>query len=330
VPVVAEAVGRDTQEPRNVHRQAQWIAREVAAKQIGHLHAEYAAAEVTRQVKSLTGVSYSLAATGNEVLQNEKDTRSLRQTVDEAEFVIAPSNISWKRLLTASDPSAARKVLRMHPGVDLERVEFHAETGRDPNSILAVCPLERASGLGDLVDAMAVLRDRGRATTRLTIVGEGELEHELRAKIESLGLADRITMLPHVGAARLMSLMRAHAVMALPYETAPGPDRGAVPAVLLQAMAVGLPVVSTQVTGVTEVVEDGWTGRLVDPRDPQWLAGALETLLDNLRLRIRMAKDARLVVERRFALSQNVSLLASLFASAAGQSHGGNALAAHP
>ena len=120
---------------------------------------------------------------------------------------------------------------------------------------------------------------------------------------------------------RLLSLMRSHAVMALPYTVLPGGGRDGVPPVVLEAMAVGLPVVSTSVVGVSEVLEDGWTGRLVSPNDPKWLAGAVETLLDNVRLRVRMATDARAQVESYFGLSRNVARLARLFASAPAERH---------
>jgi colanic acid/amylovoran biosynthesis glycosyltransferase len=155
---------------------------------------------------------------------------------------------------------------------------------------------------------------------RVTIVGEGELEDELRARIAFLGMQDLVKILPPATASRLIARMRAHAVMALPYGLPPGGGRDGVPPVLLQAMAVGLPVLSTFVRGIPEVLDDGWTGRLVTPQDPAWLAGALETMLDNLPLRVRMAAEARDMVERHFALSRNVSQLARLFATASAPS----------
>jgi glycosyltransferase involved in cell wall biosynthesis len=142
------------------------------------------------------------------------------------------------------------------------------------------------------------------------------MEQAVRAKIDSLGLGDRITLLRPAARSRVLSLMRKHAVMALPYDANPEGDDG-VPRVLLEAMAVGLPVVATPVGGISDVIEDGWTGRLVSPHDPHWLAGALETMLDNHQVRVRIAKRARQAVERRFALSQNVTVLARLFANAA-------------
>jgi colanic acid/amylovoran biosynthesis glycosyltransferase len=174
--------------------------------------------------------------------------------------------------------------------------------------------------VADLIEAIAILRNRRSEGIRATIVGEGELEQDVRAQIAALGLGDCVTLLgsDHDGA-ELLPLMRSHAVMALPYTVLPGGGRDGVPSVLLEAMAVGLPVVSTGVVGISEVLEDGWTGRLVSPHDPKWLAGAVETLLDNVRLRVRIAKDARARVECYFGLSRNVSRLARLFATAAAE-----------
>jgi glycosyltransferase involved in cell wall biosynthesis len=303
---------------RRMQRQAQWIAREVAARGIEHLHTEFATAAVGRETKALTGIGYSVGAHESEIPPAGPDSEIVRETVDGAEFVIARSNGSRNRLLAETDPSSSRKILRIDPGVDLERLEFRSENGRDPDSVLTVAPLVPGSGVMDLIDALHILRARG-AATRLTLVGTGELEHEVRAKIATLGLGDCVTLLRRVTPSRLLSLMRSHAVMALPYDDPARADSAGVSRVVLEAMAVGLPVVSTTAAGVDDVIEDGWSGRLISPNDPQWLAGAIETLLGTLRLRQRMAKDARQVVERRFALSQNVSLLAGLFANAAGQ-----------
>jgi colanic acid/amylovoran biosynthesis glycosyltransferase len=317
-----EVVRHTTPQSHSVAQQAHWIARQVVAYRVGHIHAELASGDVANAIKALTGVGYSLAASGYERLDAGR-AGSLRETVDEADFVIAPDHGSWKQLLEDVDPDAARKILRMSPGVDVDRLECQTETGRDPDSVLAVIPLTEGAGVPDLIDAMAILRRRRSVATRLTIVGEGPMEGVVRGKIDALGLGDRVTLLRHAARTRVLSLMRKHAVMALPYDARPSADSEGIPPVLLEAMAVGLPVVSTPVGGVSEVIEDGWTGRLVATHDPHWLAGALETLLDNHQVRIRIANRARLAVERRFALSQNVTVLARLFANAAARSAGG-------
>jgi glycosyltransferase involved in cell wall biosynthesis len=78
-------------------------------------------------------------------------------------------------------------------------------------------------------------------------------------------------------------------------------------------MAVGLVVLSTDVPGIREFIDDGMSGRVISPHDPLWLAGALETLFDSPELRGRMAARARSRVARMFAASRNVSQLGRLF-----------------
>jgi glycosyltransferase involved in cell wall biosynthesis len=321
VPCVPEDSGANDEAGPRVSLQARWIAREVAAKQIRHLHAQMGTAHLAREVKRLTGVSYSFTASGEEYHRDWTDAGLLQEKIGDAEFVVAPNDLSAQRLRATTRGAEAPRVYRINHGVDLDRCRFHAQPGRDPHSVLAVCPLRESSGVTDLIEAIAILRDRRSIGVRLTIVGQGELEDQLRGQIKALGLSDRVTLLRVCAGFRRLALMRLHAVMALPYVAPPTEGHDGVPPALLEAMAVGLPVVATSVAGMSDVIDDGWTGRVVAPNDPAWLAGAVETLLDNQRLRVRMAQGAREKVERDFALSNNVSHLARLFTTAATTFH---------
>ena len=315
--------GVESTPARIVRAQAAWIARNVTARGIDHLHAtQLATVDVVCEVKRMTGVRYSFGVAGSEIYDDARDSRTLRHKVTEAEFVVVPSEVSRQQLLAVTGPGANGNIHRIYRGVDLGTFRYGADAFHDSSAVLAVCPLVEDSGVADLIDAIAVLRERRPEGLRATIVGDGELEQDLRARIAALGLDDCVTIIKgNIENSRLLSLMRSHAVMALPYTVLPGGGRDGVPPVVLEAMAVGLPVVSTSVVGVSEVLEDGWTGRLVSPNDPKWLAGAVETLLDNVRLRVRMATDARAQVESYFGLSRNVARLARLFASAPAERH---------
>jgi colanic acid/amylovoran biosynthesis glycosyltransferase len=302
---------------------ARWIAREVVARRIRHLHGHLATADVARHVKRLTHVGYSFTIVGSSLHETGRDASALRDHVREADFVIAPSNVSRDHLLSVTGQSVAGHVYRIYRGVDVERFPFLAEGGRDADSVLAVGPLVQASGFEDLIDAIGILRDRRPTPVRLTIVGAGASVQKLRARILSRRLDDRVALMggdaESGSATPLSGLMRAHTLMALPYRRLPSSCGGGVPGVLLEAMAMGLPVVSTSVDGISEVIDDGWTGRLIAPRNPHWLAGALETLLDNVRLRVRIATYARQEIERSFDQTRNASELARLLSSAAAE-----------
>lgn len=311
-----QKVARDTSGLGLVHMQASWISGHIVAHRIRHVHAQSGTADVARAVKQLTGVGFSFIAAANEGEDPERHAW-VQTIVKEADFIVAPSEASRKQVLKAAGPAAADNIHRINWGVNLEKFPFQDVTGRFPNSVLAVAPLVAGSGLGDLISAVKILRERRSTPVRLTIVGDGDCETDVRARIAVHRLDDRITLLPGTTGPRLMALMCGHALMALPYGAAPAGGCEGVPPVILQAMAVGLPVVSTFVRAVPEVLDDGRTGRLVTPRDPVWLAGALETMLDDVKLRVAMARSAREKVERQFALSRNVPRLARLFATAA-------------
>ena len=296
--------------------QADWISRHVSTHRIQHLHAQPGTADVARLVKRATGAGYSFIASATEVHQDPRRVEWLQATAREADFVVAPTDASRAHLLKAAGPGLSHTVHRINWGVNLEKYQFHQESGRFPNSVLAVCPLVEGSGVDDLITAVTILRDRRAAPVRLTIVGDGAHETGVRARIALHRLDDRVTLLPTTTGTRLLPLMCGHSVMALPYGVPPDGAVEDVPPVLLQAMAVGLPVLSTFVRPVSEVLDDGRTGRLVTPRDPAWLAGALENMLDDATLRVSIARSAREKVERQFALSRNVPRLARLFAMA--------------
>jgi glycosyltransferase involved in cell wall biosynthesis len=306
---------------RTLPGHARWVAREVTARGICHLHAHLATADVARHVKRLTHVGYSFTVYGSSLEDAARHPAALRDHVRHADFVIAPSNTSRNRLLAITGPSVARHVHRIYRGVDTDLIPFFAEGGREADSVLAVGPLVQASGFEDLIDAIGILRDRRPTPVRLTIVGAGASVQKLKARIVSRRLDDRVALLggdvESDVAKPLSRAMRTHTLMALPYRRLPSTYEGGVPAELLEAMAMGLPVVSTSVDTISEVVDDGWTGRLVAPRQPHWLAGALETLLDNIRLRVRMATQARQEIERSFDRSRNASELARRLSGAA-------------
>ncbi len=303
---------------RTVPGHARWIAREVVARRIRHMHGHVATADVARHVKRLTHVGYSFTVVGSSLYDTHRDPAALRDHVREADFVITPSDVSRNRLLAITGDAVADHVYRIYRGLDVGRFPFCAEGERAPDSVLAVGPLVQASGFEDLIDAIAILRDRRPAPVRLTIVGAGASVQKLKARIVSRRLDDRVA-LSGDAESRLPSLsmlMRAHTLMALPYRRLPSSCGGGVPAVLLEAMAIGLPVVSTSVDGVSEVIDDGWTGRLIAPREPHWLAGSLETMLDNVSLRLHLATHARQKIEKSFDQNRNVSELARLLSSA--------------
>ena len=294
-------------------RAAHWIARQVAARRIAHLHAHGAAVatEVVREAGRLTGLGYSFTAYAHDV--HNGAAPSLREKVLEAQFAVTLSDFDHGRLIRICGRGAAGKLHRIPISVNPEECRFSEAESHDPDSILTVGPLVEKSGFTDLIEAVRILRDGGRVA-RLTILGEGEFEEALRARIDRCRLASSVQLMGGVSRRELAMLMRTHTVMVLPW--AADGDRDMLAYLVLEAMAAGILVLSTDVPSIRELIDDGLSGRVISPRDPVGLAGALETFFDSPQLRESMTWNARTNVELMFTARRNVSYLASLFGGA--------------
>ena len=308
----AAIVAFATSDPIGSSSAAQWIANQVKARRIDHLHAHGASepTDVAREASRLTGIGFSFTAHAEGLCEGVNEALLCEKVLD-ARFVVALSEFDHQHLLRICGPWATAKLHRIPMGVNTDEYRFSEAECHDSDSVLAVGPLVETSGFTDLIEAIGILRDRGRVA-RLTILGEGEFEETLRAQIDRCRLAARVQILGGLSRSELAMVMRTHTAMVLPW-VADGRDRDVLSNVVLEAMAVGLVVLSTDVSGIRELIDDGLSGRVISPRDPLWLAGALETLFDSPELRARMAGRARSKVMRLFSAPRNVSQLARLF-----------------
>jgi len=227
---------------------------------------------------------------------------------------VAMSDFDRRHLLKICGPWATAKLHRIPMGVNPDEYRFAGPECHDSDSVLAVGPLLEKSGFTDLIEAVGTLRDRGRKA-RLTIIGEGPYEQTLRAQIDRCRLGARVQLLGGLSRGELAMVMRTHTALVLPWVT-DDRDRDVLANVVIEAMAIGLVVLSTEVPGIRELIDDGLSGRVISPRDPLWLAGALETLFDSPELRARMASRARSKIARLFSAPRNIAQLARLFGRA--------------
>jgi len=189
-----------------------------------------------------------------------------------------------------------------------------AETSARP-LILSVGRLVEKKGFTYLVEACRLLKDKGY-DFRCSIVGGADVYAEvIKESISHLELEGTVTLQSAVTQEELRRIYEQATVFALPCQVVENGDRDGIPNVLAEAMAMELPVISTNISGIPELIEDHVNGLLVPQKDAGALAAALEELLNDAALRRRLGKAARAAVCRDFDAKQNILALRKLFDS---------------
>ncbi len=310
--------GLDTAQGKDVRTVSQGLelARLARLKGITHLHAHFAssATSVARIAGRLAGLPYTFTAHAKDIFHESVEPEDLRRKLRDAAAAITVSEYNRAFLQNTYGPDAAG-VVRIYNGLDLDKFPYRAPDRRPP-VILSVGRLVEKKGFGDLIAACNVLARQGTMFT-CRIIGSGEREEVLRAQIEGLGLAERVHLEGPRPQREVIDRLREAAVFAAPCVIGEDGNRDGLPTVLLEAMALGTPCVSTDVTGIPEVLHHEDTGLMVPQHDPQALATALARLCTDGGLRVRLATAARRLMEKRFDVAHNAAALRRHFRAGA-------------
>jgi len=293
--------------------QSMQLAESVQKRGIQHLHAHFgtSAATVARLTSLLTGVPYTFTAHAKDIFHEYVDAEGLGQKIADAAAVVTVSDYNVAHLRTEY-PRFADKLVRIYNGLPISLFHFSPYGEREP-LILAVGRLVEKKGLCDLVSACKIIHENG-GTFRCDIVGGGEEESTLRRKILSAGLENFVRLTGPLPSDAVADRLRQASVLVAPCVTASTGDRDGLPTILLEAMALGTPIIGTDVTGIPEVVQHERTGLLVPEKEPQLLASCINRLLQDSELAASLAKAARALVEQEFNIERNAAKIRALFA----------------
>jgi glycosyltransferase involved in cell wall biosynthesis len=296
--------------------QAALLARAVHLQGITHLHAHFAtsATTVARLAARFAGVPYTFTAHAKDIFHESVRPDDLRRKMADAAAVVTVSQYNLEYLRKTYGPAATRTV-RLYNSLNLKQFSYEAPDDRPPR-IVAVGRLVEKKGFADLIEACAILSRRG-CPFNCQIIGTGALEADLRAQIEKRGLQTQVELMGPRPQSEVIWHLRGAAVCAAPCVVGTDGNRDGLPTILLEAMALGTPCISTDVTGIPEVVRDGQTGLSVPQHDPVALAAALSRFLTDAGLRVQLASRARHLIETEFDIHQNTVRLRMLFQTAA-------------
>lgn len=292
--------------------QAVFVALACEERGIGHLHAHFGTVSTTvaRLAAALAGIRYSFTAHAKDIYFDYDEPQHLDLKIRDASSVITVSDYNAGYLRDRFGVSAP-KLRRIYNGLDLERFDY-APPREGAGGILAVGRLIEKKGLHILVEAIRLLRAEGRDVS-CRIVGHGEEHENLALQIEGAGLGDAVELTGPLSQGEVMREMRAAALFACPCVVGADGNRDGLPTVLLEAMALGLPCVSTDVTGIPELVRDGETGLIAPEGDPEGLARAIAAMLDGPELRQRLSRAARTLIETDFDVTRSAAALRGVF-----------------
>lgn len=276
------------------------VHKYLPGSRVTHLHAHFAHSptSVAMFASRLSGLPFSFTAHAKDIYTS--DPRQLREKMSLACFVVTCTEYN-RRYLKKISPDTATPIHRIYHGIDM-----HLFAGKSPKEhvskpfhLLTVARLTPKKGLPTVYRALRCLKDRG-LSFRHTLIGDGDDREVILSIIAELGLKPITQWLGTQPHDVVLDHYRRADLFLLGCEIARNGDRDGIPNVLLESMAIGVPVVATQISAIPELVEDGKTGLLVPPGQPEALAGAVERLLTDMELRNRVINAAREKVVRDF------------------------------
>lgn len=260
--------------PRAFMRLVRW-ANEMAEAGVVHLHAHWAteAATVALIFAWLTKLPFSFTAHAYDIYRSPQ---FFELKLEHAKFAVTVSEYNKRYIVEHFGPQHAAKVNVIYPLIDLSQFSQRTGPGDCQLNIVSIARLTEYKGLIHLVEACRVLHERNVKFT-CHIVGQGEDRPILEERIQDYRLEEQVRLLGTMPNQAVPALLESATVFVLPCVIASNGDRDGMPLVLIEAMARGVPVVSSDVIGLPELIHEG-AGLLVQPGNPTALADALQRI----------------------------------------------------
>lgn len=282
------------------------------SRNIRHLHVHFASTptSVARLASAITRIPYSFTAHAVDIFVGTVDG-DLRTKFAQAHHAVTISEYNL-RFLQARFPDVTSRLHLVRNGLELERFPY-----RDPRPIgsrvrvAAVGRLVEKKGFQHLLPAAAELVAQGFPLD-LRIAGTGALAEQLQCTIEQLGLTRHVRLLGPQTQDQVRGLLDSSDAFIAPCVVGSDGNADGMPTVLLEAMAAGVPCISTSVTGIPEAVRNGLTGILTRPGQPHLLAQAIRHISSAATDRVMLARNARALIEKDYDVRRQAEALRAL------------------
>lgn len=291
--------------------QSACLAKKVVDTESQLIHAHFAGitADLAAIAAHTLGLPWTCSVHAHDVFTTEPQT--LFRRLRTANGITGCSQLAVQAVIDCGIP--AGNVTLIHHGLPLN--DFSFDTIQPDGVIFTAGRLERKKGNDTLIRACEILQKRNVNFT-CVIAGSGSLFKKLKRLTEKLDLKKAVVFIGWQSQEETRSYLMDASVMALPSRRTRDGDSDGIPNILVEALALGTPVVTTTASAAGEVLVNAVSGLLVPPDDPEQLATALAQALGSKELRIRMAKEGRQAAEKFFDGSKNIQQLEAFFEKA--------------
>jgi glycosyltransferase involved in cell wall biosynthesis len=295
-------------------------ARLISAAGTTHVHCHFANHPATAGliIHRLTDLPFSFTAHGSDL---HRDRHLLAEKAAEAAFMVAISQFNADVIAATCGPAVRERLRIIHCGVDVDTFrpfdEAPGARGAAPFTITTIGTLHEVKGQVHLVETCRRLVEQGLDVT-CQLIGDGPDRPMLADRIRAAGLGDRVELVGALPADEIAARLRATDVVVVPSVLSRDGRREGIPVVLMEAMASGVAVVASRLSGIPELVEHEVSGLLVEPGDAAGLAAAIARLHDDPALRQRLGRRGREVVLESFDIRATASRLAAAIEAAGG------------
>jgi glycosyltransferase involved in cell wall biosynthesis len=289
-------------------RLAATIAPSINRLNLDHLHTHFAfdQAEVLMHLSRLLNIPCSVTAHARDIYVSP---RLLKEKFSQAKFVATISEYNRKYILASIAPDIADKIHIVHCGIDLSNIPTAHKSHRTQAELVTVARLVPKKGIDLLLQALARLPS---PNIRCRIIGDGPQREELEDLAQSLNLKDQVEFLGSQPNEKTLAIVGNADLFILPCRKTPEGDADGIPVAMMEAMAMGVPVLSTHLTGIPELVQPS-AGILVEPEDIDALWRAIQAFCDMPDdKRASMAKASQAIVQSHFNIETEAAKLVSL------------------
>jgi len=286
------------------------LARILQTNQCSHLHVHFmdVPAQIAMYASSLTGIPFSITAHANDIFEN---AFLLKTKAERARKVITISEFNRRYLIQQDLPQNKLGIVRCATKIS-ENPKTPDKSSLTTPTIGSLGRLVEKKGMDKLIRAISILIQNGYQL-RLEIVGSGPLENELKSLCEDLRITSHVIFHGAIDNSKVPIWLNKIDIFVLACQIDSSGDMDGIPVALMEAMAHGVPVISTKLSGIPELIIHNKTGLLAEPGSASSMAKRIKEMIDNPEKAIFFHKNALHHIKMEFSISINRKRLVQVF-----------------